>query len=311
MKSILKLGFLSAFFLLAGCNADQLDSQDERALTETVDEKQKGCETAFAYSKGNCFSNDGFNRWGWVLGPLSEGAEESYDLYAGAGKCNIGNGTLVGSVTVSYNDGTVTVDYSTFPGFGLTETHLYVGNNKYPLKPNGQQTVAPGQYGNQNSFDEPASSDSYSVDGLEGDIYVIAHAVVCEVEEEVCEAFAGTLIPNKNECLEKNGEVTISATPVGDAVVPEGYEVIYVLTKFSILFIIDVNDTPSFVVDDTDEYRIHTLVYDPETLDLSGAIGTFAEDLAVLLIENGGDICASLDVKGASVKVIPCENDVN
>ena len=311
MKTVFKLCIFSLLVFVTGCNVESLDNSTINSEDQNRNYDEESCETAFAYFEGGCFSNDGFNRWGWVIGPLSDATDESYDLYSGAGQCNLNNGTHVGTLNVSYADGSVTVDYNAFSGYGFTETHLYVGNDKYPIKKNGRPTVAPGQYGNQNSFSEAVGSDSYTIEGLDGEIYIIAHAVVCEVEEEECVVDAGSIKPNENECLNKFGEVTISATPSGDAIVPDGYEVIYLLSKFSSQFIIATSDSPSFVVDDTDEYAIHTLVYDPNTLDVNDLVGTFAGDLAILLLENGGDICASLDTVGAHIKVLACDDGPN
>ncbi len=52
-------------------------------------------------------------------------------------------------------------------------------------------------------------------------------------------------------------------------------------------------------------YTIHTLVYDPNTLDLSIVVPgvTTGFDVNGLLIQGGGSICASLDVAGAAFNV--------
>ncbi|TXN35951.1 hypothetical protein FVB32_15430 [Flagellimonas hymeniacidonis] len=124
------------------------------------------CETAFARGNdGNtCFLDEGFSRWGWTIGPLSPDADESYDIYAGAGQCDISKGELVGTVDIVYADGEVTVTYNIDESYSVAETHTYAGNDMFPTK-KGAPTVAPGQYSIQ--------------ENLEGDIYVIAHAVVC------------------------------------------------------------------------------------------------------------------------------------
>ena len=136
-----------------------------------------GCETAFGFGGdvARCFDEDGFSRWGWT-NPLEEGESISLDLYAGAGQCNLSKGTLVGTVTIEYTDGTATASYDVFDGVTLKETHFYAGVNMYPQKKRGKNgyvdTVAPGQY--------PESGGAeLSVEGLDGSIWVIAHAVVC------------------------------------------------------------------------------------------------------------------------------------
>ena len=305
MKTSIKFCLLALFFVSVSCNVENLDEPnvDPRAPEEYVEKGE--CETAFAYSKDeDCFSNFGFNRWGWVIGPLSDPIQTSYEIYAAAGKCDIDKGYLAGYLYVEYQDGTLNVTYDAEPGYGWYETHLYVGNAQFPTKPNGQPTVAPGQYGNSNSYPDGTDESSYTIENLEGDIYIIAHAVVCLWKDPGCEADAGSLKADNPEACLVDGQATISAQPLGDAVVPDGYEVLYVLTKFSSLFILGVSDTPEFTVFDDDEYRIHTLVYDPETLDLSGV--EFGADVLELLIEGGGEICGSLDVEGALFKVINC-----
>lgn len=139
---------------------------DFNFVTECEDEGS-GCETAFARDDNgdNCFIDNGFNRWGWTIGPLSDG-DYSYEVYAGAGQCDIDKGELAGTIDVRYTDGEVTVTYNIDPSFTVEETHTYAGNEMFPTANNGRSTVAPGQY---------------SVDtNLSGDIYVIAHAVVCK-----------------------------------------------------------------------------------------------------------------------------------
>lgn len=140
------------------------------------------CETAFARSAthSSCFIGSpslSTNRWGWTNGPIGPGSY-SFPIYAGAGKCDIGKGTLVGSLAVTYNGASANVSYSMASGFTLDETHLYIGSEPFPRDPNGSFTVAPGQYGNIHDL-TAASSDSFTVSGLSGSVYVIAHASTC------------------------------------------------------------------------------------------------------------------------------------
>lgn len=119
---------------------------------------------------------------------------------------------------------------------------------------------------------------------------------------------AGTITANNPQTCLTNGLATINATPGNDAVVPEGYEVIYVLTMGPQLVIMDAQPNPSFTVDTEGNYTVHTLVYDPNELDLS--IIDFGTTTGVevlgLITASGGDICASLDVAGAPLEVVAC-----
>ncbi len=147
-----------------------------------------GCETAFADGGdlGQCFlSLQGYNfhRWGWTNGPIGVTTSTlEWEIWAGAGQCNHDHGILVGTLYVDYDGSTATVTYDMNPEYIMDETHLYVGNGIVPLNPhNNHPTVAPGQYGNQHSL-SGATTDTYTIDGLSGEIYIIAHAVVCDLE---------------------------------------------------------------------------------------------------------------------------------
>ena len=107
-----------------------------------------------------------------------------------------------------------------------------------------------------------------------------------------------------------DGCITATATPNGDKFIPDGYSEIYVLTSGAGLVIEQVNSAPEFTVCAEGLYTIHTLVYDPATLDLNIVVPgqTTGFDVNSLLIQGGGDICASLDVTGAPFNA-PNEDD--
>ncbi|MFH5834340.1 hypothetical protein ACG2F4_19195 [Halalkalibaculum sp. DA3122] len=156
-------------------------------------------ETAYAVKTDNnevdssaskCFDEEiipgvSFNNWGWTNGPIAPGTEETvYDIYAGAGQCDLTKGVHVGTLTVEYINGTFTATYEmteispiTNALYTMTETHLYVGTDPYPQNPGGNYTVAPGQYGNQQNHNF-ATETTYEISGLSGNVYFIAHAVV-------------------------------------------------------------------------------------------------------------------------------------
>jgi hypothetical protein len=128
---------------------------------------------------------------------------------------------------------------------------------------------------------------------------VAGAAFMVEACENECTAFAGTIAPA--DFLVCWQDEQLIGIPAGDAAVPAGYETLYVLTRGNGLIIRQVNTEPVFSVTQNGVYRIHTLVYDPSTLDLSivqfGTTTGF--DVNGLLIQGGGSICASLDVNGA------------
>lgn len=128
----------------------------------------------------------------------------------------------------------------------------------------------------------------------------------------ICDADAGTITADADTVCFVGGVATVTATANGNATVPPGYQVVYVLTKGAGLIIMDTALVSSFDVTAVGNYIIHTLVYDPLTLDL-GVLQfgvTTGVDLVASLVQGGGDICASLDVVGAPVHVevcIPCD----
>lgn len=155
-------------------------------VKECDNEEESSCETAFAGPSDDCFLDHGFNRWGWrftfskteLMSPIS------YSLLAGAAHCDETKGTDVGKVIFSYNSisDELTVDISTYSGFTLDESHVWINDSSinWPINSSGSDTVAPGQYGNQHDLDK-ASSDSYvfDVSSFGEHINLIVHAVVC------------------------------------------------------------------------------------------------------------------------------------
>lgn len=128
---------------------------------------------------------------------------------------------------------------------------------------------------------------------------------------DCCTAYAGTLggldfIP----CLVPGGFVELVGIPGGDAVVPAGYALAYVLTQGAGLTILAAGPDPVFQVSETGVHAIHTLVYDPTTFDpgqIEWGVATAAE-VNALFIGGGGSICASLDLIGAPYDVVLCSS---
>lgn len=119
-----------------------------------------------------------------------------------------------------------------------------------------------------------------------------------------CPVSAGTLMAEMEACLE-DSTVTLTATPGMDPVVPDSFQVVYVLTSGDSLVIVQVNSAPSFVVDTTGLFTIHTLVYDSTTFSLDSIqLGvTTGADIISQLTQGGGEICGALDVMGAPINV--------
>jgi hypothetical protein len=145
------------------------------------------CETAFAKGgwvwttdrKSNPQSLPSLrltrNRWGWAINLTAPGVT-TYEIWAGAGLNNTGNGEKVGTLMVNWNGANAIVTYTMNSGCDLEEVHLYASDAR-------PTTTAPGQYGNLAQFDPNATTYTFNVpladsNGTDG-VWLIAHAVVC------------------------------------------------------------------------------------------------------------------------------------
>ncbi len=132
------------------------------------------------------------------------------------------------------------------------------------------------------------------------------------ISECICDAEAGTLHTISDPCLDE-GHATLKAAASDHPVVPDGFSLLYVLTSGDGLVIEAVNTHPEFDVTTEGRFTIHTLVYDPSTLDLSIVVPgvTTGFDVNGLLQQGGGDICGALDVAGAAfdIRACVCEAD--
>jgi len=125
--------------------------------------------------------------------------------------------------------------------------------------------------------------------------------------ETCCEAEAGSLTLDDLTglgCIPPGEAYQICATPNGDSNVPAGYTTLYVLTSGGAILGTDAGSC--FDVTDAGSYTIHTLVYDPNTLDLTG-VATVAD-----LIAAGAGVCYALSDAGTGavtvdlIVCIPC-----
>jgi hypothetical protein len=186
-KSIFLAGLFMALSI-ASCDKNSLDKnfgKETIATTTSTEVVSTVCETAFAFktvpSYVKCFLDLGFNRWGWTNGPVGlDNNVTYYYIYAGAGQCDVSKGTFVGQLVIYNNhDGTLTAFVDLEPGYGLSETHLYIGSDPLPKDNNGNPTVAPGQYPYIHENLNGANTDSFTVEGVSSGYYLIFHAVVC------------------------------------------------------------------------------------------------------------------------------------
>jgi hypothetical protein len=173
------------------------------------------CETIFGYNAdaSTCFSEYGFNRWGWT-NSISEGESFELSLYAGAAKCMPGKGTPTGTASVTYMDGYITVEYNLMENYVLNEAHVYIGCDPVPSMKNGKETVAPGQYNFNPDLD--GGVQNYTVGPIEatGDLYIIVHGVACEI---ICECTVSGIIDGDEGGQSFNGAQVLCGDANADA----------------------------------------------------------------------------------------------
>ncbi|MBK7942570.1 MAG: T9SS type A sorting domain-containing protein [Flavobacteriales bacterium] len=235
-------------------------------------------------------------------------------LSGGASIC--GDGNAVTLTATPNGDANVPAGYQTVyvltQGAGLTIVNAGA-NPSFDVTDDGSYTIHTLVY-------DPATLDlsivqlgvttGFDVNGLlvQGGGSICASLDVPGAAFSVASPNAGTLTAVADEVCFEEGTVTIAAAPNGDLVVPAGYQVLYVLTQGASLVIQNLSPTPDFAVSAIGTYTIHTLVYDPATLDLSIVqLGvTTGFDVNGLLVQGGGSICASLDVTGAVITTVEC-----
>jgi hypothetical protein len=117
------------------------------------------------------------HRWGWAI-QMTDCVDSNYPLLAGAAHNDPNKGIEVGSIKVTCADGNLDrLDYELMNGYRLAEAHVYASC----VKPN---KLAPGKF----DYSLASGETSMSFDKLEcestcdnpdGNLWLIAHAVVC------------------------------------------------------------------------------------------------------------------------------------
>ena len=128
-------------------------------------------ETAYLF--GNWSFCDVQPRWGWANFILP-GQTITETIYAGAGQCNISNGTAVGTATLAYGlNGTLTISIDYFSGYTMNNIHINIDSND-------PTTISPNMNSNGN-FNNNPTGVSYPTDTftgtytVSGPVYVIVH----------------------------------------------------------------------------------------------------------------------------------------
>lgn len=164
-------------------------------LVEEPDEEEKPV-VAFARKTYlpmvHCFLSDPllskyeFEQWGWTNGAL--GPEETfistYELWTNTDGCDITGATKVGEIKLHYFNGSAKADITLIDGFTMSEARMYIGNDILP-EAGGEYTVDPADYPYVHAGLGGASTDTFTVNGLSGNIYIIGYVVLGGLEDSV------------------------------------------------------------------------------------------------------------------------------
>jgi hypothetical protein len=160
-----------------GCNT----SLRELLVKEPDEEKPKGI-VAFARKTYEpmvkCFLDYGFDTFGWTNGAMNpnETFLSTYELWINVAGCDISKAIKVGEIRLHYFAGTATATFTLLPGYTMSKSAMYMGNDMFP-KIGGVNTIDPANYPYKHDL-SGAATDSYVVNGLSGNIYVIGYILL-------------------------------------------------------------------------------------------------------------------------------------
>ena len=172
-----------------GCNTGLRE-----ILVQEPDEEKPKPVVAFARKTHapmvHCFLTDPllaqyeFEQWGWTNGAMfpEETFLSTYELWINVDGCDVSGATKVGEIKLHYFEGTATATFTMMNGYRMNESRLYIGNDILP-KVEGAYTVDPADYPYVHSDLGSAMADSYTVNGLNGNIYIIGYVVLDNEED--------------------------------------------------------------------------------------------------------------------------------
>lgn len=128
---------------------------------------------------GEDFAEYDFNQWGWTNGALAPNEEftSHYELWTNVDGCGIEGATKVGYINMQYSGGTATAVITMIGDYTMSEARMYIGNDILPVV-DGNYTVDPADYPYVHAGLGGATTDTFTVNGLNGDIYIIGYVVL-------------------------------------------------------------------------------------------------------------------------------------
>ena len=131
------------------------------------------------------------------------------------------------------------------------------------------------------------------------------------VSDIICDAEAGSLTTDESTVEMGPVMTQIGAESNGDALVPVGYETVYVLASGPESSFVEFSyDTPNFMVSETGSFTIRTLVGEfsdpssPEYFNLQPGLASWADWQAIVDALDAAGVCADADETGVTIEVV-------
>jgi len=120
-----------------------------------------------------------FEQWGWTNGAMypDETFLSTYVLWINLTDCDVSKAVKVGEIKLHYYAGTATATITLSGGYTMNESRLYIGNDILP-KDGNNWTVDPAYYPYKHTGLGAVDADSYIINGLSGNIYIIGYVVL-------------------------------------------------------------------------------------------------------------------------------------
>ena len=251
--------------------------------------------TSYQWFGPNGFTSEDQNP---VIENASSQNSGSYTVIVYSGDCGVPASIEVevnDEILVDYNAGDSNCDNSGFISLGV-----FGGTGNYSFN----WADLPGTNNPQDRTDLAGGTYSVVVSDAGGCVFVIDAIIILD-NNCTCDVLSGATIPSSTTVCLENGNATLSGTADGNAVIPTGFSLIYLLSNPSTGEILNINTSPDFTVSSTGLYAMHAFVYDSLSFDINNIqIGlTTVFDVFLNLEQGGGTICGYLEVSGTPITV--------
>jgi len=125
-----------------------------------------------------------------------------------------------------------------------------------------------------------------------------------------CTVSAGTMVTEQPVVTLMGGFANVVAIPSGDAIIPDDFDRVYILTSGPNLTVRATSPSSLFPVTELGNYRVHTLIAElndpssPDFFDGSGVIPGVTNVADIMADIEAQEVCADVDIMGVEIMVI-------